>query len=531
MFLTLLKLRIRAMLSSFTSRNKKNKKLSPLAIVGFVILFLYLVIVFGGLFFSILLVIATSFIPMGIGWVYFAVAGILSFILCFIGSVFATQSQLYDSNDNEFLLSMPVKPSAILASRICSLMIFNYIYTAVVMVPAFIGYFMFFPVSFIGVLGLILLFILIPLLSQTLSCFIGWIIALVSSKMRNKNLITTALSLIFFIAYFFIISELPDYITGLAENGLGIAETIKSAFYPLYCIGTGITDGNILNLLIFVLCTLVPFAIVYFILSKNYIKIVTSSRGASRKKYISKDLKGNSASSSLTRLAIKRFISNPLYIMNAGTGSIMALILSVFAAVKAPSVSSLFGDFGLSGLNLPVMLAAAMGFCFSMNQFTSSSVSVEAKTLWLIKSLPVSSLSFLMSKVKAHIITSVIPLIPAVMICGISGKASVLGYVSLIVYPLSFIVMTAFLGLIINLRFPKFDWLSEIQAVKQGMSVVIAMFSSMAIAVIPIIVTVIASAFMPAEIALLLMAFILFIVSLLLYFALRSYGTRKFEEL
>jgi ABC-2 type transport system permease protein len=41
-------------------------------------------------------------------WFYFALAGIISFALSFVGSVFATQTQIYDARDNELLLSMPV---------------------------------------------------------------------------------------------------------------------------------------------------------------------------------------------------------------------------------------------------------------------------------------------------------------------------------------------------------------------------------------------------------------------------------------
>ena len=34
----------------------------------------------------------------------------MALTLSFVGSVFATQNQLYDANDNEFLLSMPIPP-------------------------------------------------------------------------------------------------------------------------------------------------------------------------------------------------------------------------------------------------------------------------------------------------------------------------------------------------------------------------------------------------------------------------------------
>ena len=72
----------------------------------------------------------------GLGWLYHAVAGLIAVSLCFMGSVFLAQSQIFDARDNELLLSMPVPPRLIVASRLLSFLLLNYLYTAIVMVPA-----------------------------------------------------------------------------------------------------------------------------------------------------------------------------------------------------------------------------------------------------------------------------------------------------------------------------------------------------------------------------------------------------------
>ncbi len=76
----------------------------------------------------------------GLNWLYFAIMGIVGILLSFIGSVMMTKSQLYDAKDNELLLSMPISPGQILAGRLLSLLLLNYIYQSFVMIPAGVIY-------------------------------------------------------------------------------------------------------------------------------------------------------------------------------------------------------------------------------------------------------------------------------------------------------------------------------------------------------------------------------------------------------
>ena len=53
----------------------------------------------------------------------------------------------------------------------------------------------------------------------------------------------------------------------------------------------------------------------------------------------------------------------------------------------------------------------------------------------------------------------------------------------LVAYPLSSALLTGTLGLTLNLRFPRFDWTQEVEAVKNGLSVLLTMFTGMLIPV------------------------------------------------
>lgn len=65
-----------------------------------------------------------------------------------------------------------------------------------------------------------------------------------------------------------------------------------------------------------------------------------------------------------------------------------------------------------------------------------------------------------------------------------------LGFVlslTIIVFSLIYLFMCSGLGLLINLRFPKLNWTSEVQVSKQGLSLLITMFVDMAICLFPMI--------------------------------------------
>ena len=49
----------------------------------------------------------------------------------------------------------------------------------------------------------------------------------------------------------------------------------------------------------------------------------------------------------------------------------------------------------------------------------------------------------------------------------------------LVAYPLSAALMIGALGLVLNLRFPRFDWTQEVEAVKNGLSVLLTIFTGM----------------------------------------------------
>lgn len=488
MFKALLKTRLLALNSYLFRRSTKGKKHGPLFKLGLGVFVIYII---GALFLSFAMMFISLCKPlmdMGLAWLYFALAGIVAAALSFIGSVFMAQTQLYDAKDNDLLLSMPIPPSHILSSRMAMLLLLNYLYQTFVLIPAAAIYFNNAGVTASAVIILICVFLLLPLIPLTLSCIVGWIIALIISRLRNKNIITMILSLGFLGAYFIVFSQMNSYITKLVEKGAAIGDAIRKAVFPAYHMGVAITEGNILSLAIFALCAIVPFAVVYIILSKSFINVATSKRGSTKIKYREGELKVSSARGALIKKELKHFVSSPMYMMNAALGVVFILVLAGGAIVKknmifqvleiAPELRVLTGP----------MLCLILSGLTATNFISAPSISLEGKNLWIAQSLPVDGGEVLLSKAFAHMVVCIPPVIITATVCNFVFDLSLISRIFLYLLPIAVTVFTAFLGVAINLKFPKFDWVSETVAVKQGISSLIAMFGSMALVALPVII-------------------------------------------
>lgn len=87
-------------------------------------------------------------------------------------------------------------------------------------------------------------------------------------------------------------------------------------------------------------------------------------------------------------------------------------------------------------------------------------------------------------------------------------------------------------GVWINLLFPKFDWINETAAVKQGASTIIAMLGSMAILAVPAILYIaLVGRFVSLEIYLLICIILFAAASVLLGYYLKTRGGKKFATL
>ena len=197
MLKSLLRVRFAALLAAFTGQSRKRGRQTKGKAAGYALLMLYCFCAFVFLFYSSFSQLAEAFFPAGLGWLYFAMFAIMAFALMFIGSVFTAKSQLFEAKDNELLLSMPIAPRAILASRMASLWLLNLIFGLVVAVPAALAWAQAAALPVLGWVSIVLLLPALDFFSLAVTSLLAWGLSLLASRLRRKSLVTVIGSVVF----------------------------------------------------------------------------------------------------------------------------------------------------------------------------------------------------------------------------------------------------------------------------------------------------------------------------------------------
>jgi len=533
MLKSLLKIRLLSLWQAIVgSRVKRGKSKGKGKLVLYALLAIYIV---GALFASVGLMfmqIAEALVSFGLGWLAMGIAALMCVVISVVGSIFTTQQQIYEAKDNELLLSMPIPPSYILATRILMVLLLNMLFGVFILVPAFFVYCMALPaVSPLTIVNFILAFVLISFISTALSCIGGGIVAFITSKIRRKNLVSTVLMLALFFAYMYFYMNLQKYTAKLIATGAEIAVAISKSLPPIYYFGRAIDGPDLTALLMFALWCLVPFAVVYFLLSKSFIKIATTKRGTVRVKYREKELKVSSVRSALIKKELSRFFSLPLYVFNCSLGAVFALVGAVALIIKGGELKAMLAMVPELTPYVPLLVCATICFMATTNCITAPSISLEARTLWLLKSMPVSAYEVFYAKIMASLIVTLPPLaILSVVACAVLG-ATPLEWLLIILTPLLLQVFISLMGLVLNLLLPRFDWLSEMVVIKQSGSVVAAVFGGMGVALLPALIYLLFAHNIPGDIYMAMCALLFLILSLIMLAFLKGKGARIFNNL
>ena len=462
--------------SYFVSK-KTGKGFKKWQTVAMFVLFAALMAMISVIFFGMSYLLHDILGFRGAEWIYFAVLGMLAMALGTFGSVFNTFSVLYQAKDNDFLLALPIRPSTILISRLFLVYGLSLFYSGVVWLPAIVSYWIFYSQSVLVVVFEILLLPLIALFVTVLTCALGWVVAIISTKLKHKNFITVIITLVFFAIYYYFCMNVSTFVEKLVVNTLLFGQQIRKWASLFYTLGLA-AMGDVASMLLFTLICLVAFAVTFVILTKTFTRIVTATEKVGRKAYKQKAIHARSYRRTLLDREWKRFINCPTYMLNMGLGVILMPLLTAVLIIRREYLFMLIGI--LSTLTpeivelLPLAIVAILGLVVTVNAISSPSVSLEGKTLWLVKALPVSSKDILQAKEMLHIVVNVIPLLLSELIIAVVFEQNAVTIALMTLFLLAYLCYTAITGLMIDLLRPNLTWSSEVVPIKQSLNVIFA---------------------------------------------------------
>ncbi len=476
MLKTLVKKQMTEIFRSYFYDAKKNKARSKGTTILYIILFVLLMVgVVGGFCTFMAIGLCQPLVDAGMNWLYFTLMSLFAIFLGVFGSVFNTYSGLYLAKDNDLLLSMPIPVRYIMTARLLTVYLMGLMYSAIIIVPAVIVYWVVVPISAAIVVGGILSVLLISVFVLVLSCALGWVVAKISLKLKNKSIISVLVSLVFIGAYYFFYFKAQTLIQDLVANAAEYGSKIRSAAYPIYLIGRmGTGDWGASAICTAVVAAL--SALTWGLLAHSFLKIATAT-GANRKvKYKATNARVHRPLSALTIKELRRFAASPNYMLNCGMGILLLPAAGIAMLVKRSeligAMTELLGQTDI----LASLAVAAICVISTMNDISAPSVSLEGKGIWIAQSLPIPPWTVLKAKLNAHLLLSGIPTLFCAGCAILALRPNPATAVLMLILPMLFVAWTDALGLCLNLKHPNLTWTAEVQPVKQGLGVAITLF-------------------------------------------------------
>jgi len=532
MIKTLLAIRFRALLAGLTSQAaKRSGKKSTGILVLLAVAFAYIGVVGVGMMCMLFGTLAGPYHAMGLDWLYFSVAGLMALGLSVFGSVFTTQNQLYDAKDNALLLSMPIKPGAILLSRMLPLLGLNLLLSAMVLGPAAAMYAIFADFSVVGILLQLVSLVCICLLAQAIACALGFLLHRLLKRL-NRSVASVVFLVLFLGVYFGLYSQASNILYTLSQSSWQIAQILQQWVWPLYAMGKGCL-GNFLHAAAFIAISCAIFALVYWLLSATFLRTATASDRSHKKRSL--QLGQHKASSPVRAIMdkeLRKFLGSPVYLTNMGLGLILTLALPVLTAFLRQDLVATLSMLPLAGDPLPILICCILSFTASTCCISTPSVSLEGKNLWILRSMPVSSKDILLGKLGFHLWMTVPVTVLAATVLAILLDCTAVQIVLCALIAGLTAVFSGVFGMWAGILWAKLDYINEAYPCKQSISVAVAIFGIMGLGMaLGFGYLFFLSAHIPSSTYMAIWALLLAAGSWAMYQVITSWGVRKWESL
>lgn len=473
----LLKKQLAEVFRGYFYNAKKNKMRPKWAIAAWFVFFgVIMVGVLGGMFTALSLALCRSLTGAGMGWLYFLLMGSVAVAIGAFGSIFNTYAGLYLSKDNDLLLSLPIPVRTIIAARLINVYLMGAMYAATVLLPALIVYWAVAGATAARVICGVALLVIVTLIVLLLSTLLGWVVAKISQKLKNRSFATVFASLLFIGAYYFVYFRANGVIKDIAMNAAIYGARIKGAARGLYLFGR-IGEGDWAATAIFLIATAALCALVWRLLTRSFLSVATSGGKSAKARYTEKTARQRTAFGALLGKEFARFTASANYMLNCGLAILLMPACGVLLLIKGRALVAAIGA-ALSGIpgSTAIILSALLCLIATMNDMAAPSVSLEGKSLWIAQSLPVAPKSVLRAKACMQLILTEVPLLFAAICAAVILDAPVAVRLLACAMPLCYAAFSALFNTVIGVNMPVLNWTNEVAPIKQSGGVAIALF-------------------------------------------------------
>jgi ABC-2 type transport system permease protein len=393
-------------------------------------------------------------------------------------SLFRADGYLFHYKDYDLIASLPLKPVAIIAAKATIMMINLYIIAFLVCIPMIFSYIYFTPITVLTIVYLIIALFVSPLVPIILSSLLSMIVARITVRLKHAHIFKILLMLILFFGMMAL--SFSFSFTG-GDNPLINQQEFISAlgqiYLPMQWFVQSVHQTNILSLLLLMVTHLGLFTLFIFGIAKISMKINSQSGiNVGIQNYTPITSQSRTVFKSLLVKEFRTYLGITFYVLNTGIGIIFMLIAGIASLFFKEKVVAFLNDAVGVSMALEPLLLLFIGFCMSTIYTSAISLSLEGKKFAFLKSLPIRPQTIMSAKIVFNILLGLPVAILTLILFTITFNLPFVSLIFMILTVISFSLLSSSFGSVLNLYFPKFDFINEIEVIKQGLSSLLAIF-------------------------------------------------------
>lgn len=466
---------------------------------------------------------------------------LITSVIILTEGIYKSGDLLFKPKDSDMLLAMPIKKSTIVSARIIKFYAFEMLYCLIFLLPAIVAYIVnsnpepsFFPVSFT-------MLVLIPVIPIAISCIIGLVSSAISVRFKHRTLIQVIISFVTLFVFAVMILSANTISNLNGQSLVVISNNISKFYYPATTFMNLANNFSLTQYLLFIMINLVVLIITIFLISSFYFKIVTriSTEKRAQNENLRLNLTKHSQTYAMVKKELTKYFSTPVLLMNTAIGlaiflvAVGALCLNYDGLVS--SFMSSIENFPLTAEEihsfLPSAVFALVAFTSLMTFITATMISLEGKAFNFLKSMPISGKKVILTKVLAAMLLIVPVTLLGSIVLFVRFQFDLLSIILILVAIIAMPLVTELIGILIDLKYARFDAESDAVVVKQSAGVMVATFLGLGMVLITISLT-FAIVFLAGQVVgLTIMDAVFIIISLFLYFVIATRGEEKYMKL
>ena len=415
----------------------------------------------------------------------------MSMMIVFLLTIMRSAYPKREMNADMFL-SLPLKKSEIIASKVFYYYIFDLLTIMGIVLPSFLVYAVMVPnvmsIKIAIALRGLLLVVIIPFFTNAIASLISTATNKILSKVKYQKVFQT-LILLFVISIYIVVYTLMQMVVGKVSEGQNVAEieAIFNNIWPIKIMASFILEGKITSLLWIVLISIIPFILSTYLMIRNYGKSITHAYHNKNKTLV---FKKNNPVKTLYIKEIKYYFSIPVYVLNTLIGAVMYLGIGIVIKVLGLNKILLYlrslSSISPSISSHPEMIIVLLfSLIITLTVTTAASISLEGKQFWIVKAIPVNPIHLFIAKILVNLTITIIPVLVSTPLL-----ASVIGWKytwMIFLIPMLSSIFSAIAGLYVNIMYPKLDWENEEIPLKRSIASFLGTFVGGLIMVVPFV--------------------------------------------